>query len=283
MKLINKLATHKQFGEGSIVEHNDSYVLIKFPLGNKKFVFPDAFGTYLTLNDKKTAEEVRVIKEKREEEQERIDLENKRELDLQRKEEQQLLEQERLLKNLKIHPCAQAVFWVKEEDHDMVFTDWSVFTGETKSGVHAGQPNRPARLHQNSACLLTARDPGKAEKNRRILGAFMVHEEFVGKLCGDGIVSAHSKYKIQLSEEEAEKMLFWDYYRNEKSPSNMTWNTGKYRYFDNLWMAQILKDMISLKSDSKERKQVQEFFEHFCKMNQIKESEIPKPNGGLKV
>jgi len=61
----------------------------------------------------------------------------------------------------------------------------------------------------------------------------------------------------------------------------MTWKTGKYRYFENLWMAQILLDIISLKSDPKELELAQQFFKHFCKMNQIAVQEIPKPDGAL--
>ena len=39
----------------------------------------------------------------------------------------------------------------------------------------------------------------------------------------------------------------------------------KYRYFENLWMAQILLDIISLKSDPKELELAQQFFKHFVK------------------
>ena len=76
-------------------------------------------------------------------------------------------------------------------------------------------------------------------------------------------------------------MLFWKYYVNEKSPDKMTWNTGKYRYFDNEWMAQILLDIVSLKSDTPEHELAQSFFDHFCKMNQIMKEELPEPNGAL--
>ena len=46
-------------------------------------------------------------------------------------------------------------------------------------------------------------------------------------------------------------------------------------------MAQILLDIISLKSDTKESELAQKFFEHFCKMNQITDQNLPKPNGAL--
>src|SRR3954466_9701714 len=169
------------------------------------------------------------------------------------------------------------VFWCDEEEQTKVFTEWKVFTGAIKSGVNKGKPKKPTRLYRNSVCLLTERDSSKPEKDRRILGIYMVNEDFIGKFCEDGNIPAHSKYRLQLTENESDQMLFWNYYVNEKFPHKMTWNTGKYRYFDNLWMAQILLDIVSLKSDPKERELAQQFFEHFCKINQITDQELPKP------
>lgn len=155
------------------------------------------------------------------------------------------------------------------------------FFKATKSGSKKGEPNKPSRLHQNSAVLLTAKDGSMTEKDRRILGVYMVNEDFIGKLCDDGHIPAHSKYKLELTEKESEQLLFWKYYVNEKLPNKMSWNTGKYRYFSNLWMAQILLDIVSLKTDSQERELAQQFLKHFCKMNQITVQELPKPNGAL--
>lgn len=61
----------------------------------------------------------------------------------------------------------------------------------------------------------------------------------------------------------------------------MTWNTGRHRYFDNVWMAQILRDIVSLKENPEEQENAQQFFEYFCQMNRIKKEEIPEPNGAL--
>lgn len=185
------------------------------------------------------------------------------------------------MKHHKLHPESQMVFWCDKEEYNSSFSEWKVFSGIIKSGNNKGKPNKPIRLYQNSAVLLTARDSSMSEKDRRILGVYMVNEDFVGKLCEDGYIPAHSKYRLQLTEQESDQLLFWEYYVNEKSPEKVTWNTGKYRYFDNSWMAQILLDIISLKSDPNERELAQEFFEHFCKMNQITEQELPKPNGAI--
>ncbi len=60
----------------------------------------------------------------------------------------------------------------------------------------------------------------------------------------------------------------------------MTWNAGRSRYLDNIWIAQILRDITDLKNDSEEKEKVQRFFVYFCEMNQINQNSLPKSNGG---
>ncbi|MEC1525840.1 malate synthase [Neobacillus niacini] len=281
MNLINEKVTHERFGMGSIVKHNDSSIEINFASENKKFVFPDVFGKHLKLHNKIVANSLEKIIQEKEMERKEEEWKREAEKELQQKKQELRLEHEKLMKNHKLHPESQMVFWCDTEEQNRSFSEWKVFSGVIKSGNNQGKPNKPIRLHQNSAVLLTAIDSEKPEKDRRILGVYMVNKDFIGKLCEDGFIPAHSEYRLQLTEQESDQMLFWNYYVNEKFPHKMTWNTGKYRYFENLWMAQILHDIVSLKSEPKEQEQAQKFFEHFCKMNQITEQELPKPNGAL--
>ncbi len=281
MNLINEKVTHKRFGTGSIVNHNDSSIEIHFASENKKFVFPDVFGKHLKLHDKSIANSLEKIIQKKEMKRKEEEWKKEVEKKLRQKNQELRLEHEKLMKNHKLHPESQMVFWCDAEEQNSSFSEWKVFSGLIKSGNNKGKPSKPIRLHQNSAVLITARDSGMPEEDRHILGVYMVNEDFIGKLCEDGYIPAHSKYRLQLTEQESDQMLFWKYYVNEKFPHKMTWNTGKYRYFDNLWMAQILLDIVSLKSDPKERELGQQFFEHFCKMNQITDQDLPKPNGAL--
>lgn len=280
LNLINKKVTHKRFGTGNIVNQNDSIIEIHFASESKKFVYPDVFGEHLEIHDQSVAHSLDQIIQKREMARQEEEWKKEVEKKLQRKKHELRLEHEKLMKNHKLHPESQMVFWCDNEEENSSLTEWKVFSGEIKSGNNKGKPNKPIRLHQNSAVLLTAVHSGMPEKERRILGVYMVNEEFIGKLCEDGNIPAHSKYKLQLTEQESDQLLFWNYYVNEKSPEKMTWNTGKYRYFDNLWMAQILLDIVSLKSDQ-EQELAQQFFEHFCRMNQIIPQELQKPNGAL--
>lgn len=281
MNLINKQVVHKNFGKGYVVQYSDSIITINFPMGTKKFSFPDAFGTYLSLMDKKMAHSVAELKQEIEDKRRQQELKLEKERKLQQKEREQLLLRKKLFKNYRISPRSQIAFWCKEEELDTVFSEWRVFTGVVKSGASKGKPKRPARLHQNSACILTARDSDKPEESRTILGAYMVNEKFTGQLCGDGYIPAHSEYRLRLSPQESEKMFFWNYFVNEKYPQNMTWNTGRYRYFENEWMAQILRDILSLKGETQERELTQGFYNYFCRLNHIKKDNLPKPNGSL--
>lgn len=281
MDLLNEQVTHKSFGTGSVVACDDSYIEVRFELGLKKFVFPDVFGTHLTLVDPKLAKRIDSVKQKieleRQAEEARLEAERAAEEERRRQDQ----ERQELLKNHKLSPVSQVAFWCDQTEQENVFSEWTVFTGLRKSGAHKGSPNRLVRLHQNSCCLITAREANEPERDRRIVGLFMVGENFIGKLCEDGDIPAHSRYRLRLSPEESEKLLFWKYYVNERYPDNMTWNSGRHRYFDNVWMAQILQDIVALKEESADQDLVTEFLDHFCYMNRLDREDLPRPNGAL--
>ncbi|HHY09835.1 MAG TPA: malate synthase [Firmicutes bacterium] len=281
MNLLNEAVKHESFGEGNVVEYTDSYIKVRFPLGEKKFVFPDAFGIHLTLLDEKIASRVEAIKQKVEEKRAKKEKKRQKERALEYERQQRMLERERLMRSHRLSPASQAVFWVDEEEEERIFTEWQVFTSVRKSGKHKGKPNRLVRLHPNSACLITAREPDVPEEERRILGVFMVRENFLGKLSEDGFIPAHSRFRLRLSPEESKKMLFWKYYKNKRYPTNMTWNSGRHRYFDNVWMAQILRDILELKKGSAEEEMLEDFIEHFHHLNQLEDEELPEPSGAL--
>lgn len=281
MNLIDKEVMHKSFGKGSIIQQDDEFITINFDEDTKKFVFPDAFGEFLKLEDESANDHLKKAIKKFEIKQEKLEKEREEEQAQRLLEEQRLNELKKLLNNHKIHESSQLVFWFDEEEAEDIFSNWVVYTGEIKSGKNEGRPNRPVRLHQNSMVLLTKRDDDEDEQERKIYGLYMVEETYIGKLSEDGLIPAHSELKLKLTEEEANKMLFWNYYINEKYPHRMTWNTGKFRYFDNIWAAQILKDIIDLKTNPEEKQLAEEFLVHFCKVNQIDVNEIPKPNGAL--
>jgi hypothetical protein len=281
MDLIDKKVVHKSFGEGNIIDQDEKFITISFKTENKKFIYPDAFGKFLKLEDRDAASSLKKVITKIELEQEKQEKEQQEAREQKILEQQRLDEHKKLMKNHKLHPVSQLVFWLEDEEKEQVFSEWQLFTGEIRSGKNEGKPNKAVRLHQNSAVVLTERSPEEDEKERKILGIYMVNETFIGKLADDGMIPAHSEFKIKLTEDESEKMLFWNYYLNEKYPDRMTWNTGKYRYFNNIWTAQILKDIINLRENTEDAAFAQEFLEHFCRMNLIEVDEIPEREGAL--
>lgn len=280
MTLINQKVTHKTFGKGNVINYDDSYIKIGFESGTKKFVFPDAFEKYITLTDREMANLMNKKLEALNKERKKQALILERQKIIERK-KQQILEQKKRARSRGIHPKLQSVFWCHPEEEDRLFAEWKVSVGKIKSGEQKGQPRRLARMNQNSACLLTIREPHMAEEDRRIIGAFMAEEGFNGRLRMDGYIPAHPKYRIRLTEPESKKMLFWNYYVNNRFPNNITWNSGRQRYFDNIWMARILEDILALKENPEEKKNTQLFLEYFCRLNNINENKIPKAEGVL--
>lgn len=279
MNLLHEEITHKVFGEGDIIDQDESFITIQFDNETKKFVYPDAFGTFIKLKNEEKAESLKDVvvelnKEKEELEQERRE-ENERLAQAIHRRQQQ--------KNHKKHESAQIVVWLdSEEEAQNVFSEWEASTGKIKSGKSKGEPNRPARLGPISAVLLTKRTEEEEETERKILGLYMVDENYTGNLTEEGKVPSHSEYKIQLTDEEADQMLFWNYYINKTYPDRTTWNSGKYRYYDNIWTAQILKDLIELRSGEESAKEAEDFLEYFCKMNELDKDNIPEAEGALK-
>ena len=51
MNFDNLQVKHKIFGLGTIVAKDGKYFTVSFAVGEKKFVYPDSFGKFLTLAD----------------------------------------------------------------------------------------------------------------------------------------------------------------------------------------------------------------------------------------
>lgn len=67
MNLIGIEVIHKSFGNGSVVEESDEYITIKFLIGIKKFLYPDAFENFLSITNLQIQEKINTeIEEKSE-------------------------------------------------------------------------------------------------------------------------------------------------------------------------------------------------------------------------
>ena len=59
MVLNNVQVKHRSFGNGIVVDQQGKYITVDFGTAQKKFVYPDAFESFLTLSDGTLSDEIR--------------------------------------------------------------------------------------------------------------------------------------------------------------------------------------------------------------------------------
>jgi hypothetical protein len=262
MDIVNKTVQHKTFGRGKICELMDNIVSVQFGQAVKKFIFPDVFREYLFLIEKQSRQYV-----------DKILADIDADIKLQREKEQRESEKMRLLRSLPLNANSQAAFGFFYNDRKKVAENWNVFLGDFRSGYNLGKPRIPSRIYPNSACLLTFREKNDQEEKRYIWGVFMARENFVGPECTDGIIPAHEKYRIILTENESKDLEFWKYFSNEPG-SQRKWGSVEFKYFSNMAMAHILHDILAIKHDTDQQQLCEEFVDYFCELNKINNKQI---------
>jgi hypothetical protein len=260
MNIINKTVRHKTFGEGKVCEVNESFVSVQFGSRVRKFIFPDAFREYLILVENQSRKYVDEMLTEMDEV-----------LKLKKEKEQREMESKRLLRSLPLNENAQVAFGFFYNDKQKVLEDFAVTTGISRSGQSRGKPRIPSRVYPNSACLLTFRERNEREEKRYIWGVFMAGEDFIGSQCSDGIIYAHEKYRIILTEEERENFEFWKYFA-DASRDSKKWGLAEFRYFSNATMALILNDIHKVKQGTDEQQLCEDFLNYFCSLNRIDKS-----------
>lgn len=254
MQLVGQYVKHSSFGEGIVRSISDRFITIQFMQGDKKFLYPDAFLNFLKLKDEEKQKEMNtrnMIKS----EQDRVEKER------ERKNQQKRLK----LRTMKILSNSQAVFDVDFKDAENIVEQGLVSTGSYLSGTSKGKPRIPNKLRPNSVCLITGVDEGCEEKERRILGAFAVNEQFLGEDCQDGIIQGHDKYKVILMDDMV--LPFWDYF--DQGAAFLRWGRVPFKYCSNRIMKKILFDIVNLLDGTKQEKIVNEFYQYFCNVNQL--------------
>ena len=118
MQLVGKAVGHKVFGQGIITDCSGNIVIVSFPQGDKRFIYPDAFANFLTLKNKSAQNKINEIYNKR------LGAEVARKQELQEEQERR-----RRLCALKITPNSQAAFNIDPNDLDEVFSSGAVSTG----------------------------------------------------------------------------------------------------------------------------------------------------------
>ena len=161
--------------------------------------------------------------------------------------------------------------------------NWAAFAGFVLTGENKQKPMKLSKVQINSLAILTSREPYTPEADRFVFGVFLVDEAYEGDNRDAGYVTTSSKYKISLTQKEAKKILFWNYYHNENSPEKVAWGQGLHRYISDIQAASILYDIWKVKAGTKDEKLAKEFLDHFCKINAIRVDDLPVLNGALTI
>lgn len=254
MQLLGQPVKHIAFGEGTVTGLSDRAITITFGQDKKKFLYPDAFATYLTIND---AQIQRELYEKCARKVQNKEAELKKACARRARNKK--------IRAMKISPNAQAVFNLEYDEAQNAIQNGWIGAGRYLSGGSKGEPRIPSRLKPNSSCLLTGLPANSAEEERCIWGAFMVKEDFWGEHCKDGHILRHDRYRICLPKDAA--LPYWRYF--DHGDCCPRWGQVAFKYFPNDIMQRILLDMTKAAAGTQQERTVNEFYEYFCEINRL--------------
>ena len=164
----------------------------------------------------------------------------------------------------------------------VMLQNWEARGGERRKGDKKGQAFAIKGAKKNGLIILTTRLPYGKEIDRIIFAVYIADEVVTGDNFHDAIVTAHEKYRIELTKDESEKMLFWKYYHNSNSSDKAFWGTGLFRYVENDAAYHLLNDIINIKTSEKDKELVQEMLDFYCEKNNVKTDKISELKGLIK-
>ena len=255
MEYHRQVIKHKTFGRGVITALTDSTVTVAFPEQEKKFVFPDAFKDFLVLQDKKMQQYIAA----------KI-AENDAAVNRQRQEKQLELKRRHKLLNFTISANSHAVFNVEPKDLKQVCKTFKLSTGRYLSGYSKGRTKIAERL-KTELCSPLYREgaAGKPEQERRIVGAFMVREDYIGEDCREGFVEGHPQHRILLP--AGKPLLFWERFDQE---APLRWGNTAFKYCSAAVMNDILSEMVQIFTNTAQEESALSFYQYFCKINRLR-------------
>lgn len=162
-----------------------------------------------------------------------------------------------------------------------MLSEWKASAGVVQNGENKGKPMKLIKVQNNSLAVLTTRFPNATDDKRFIFAVFLVDESYEGDGWEEGFVTNHSKWRIELTPSEATQLLFWNYYVNANAPEKKVFGSGLHRYLSDMQAAQILKDIIKIKSSPEEKEFAKQFLNHFCDVTGLDVNMINEPAGAL--
>ena len=261
MNLDGQPIRHRAFGSGVVTALTDSTITVRFPAGEKKFIYPDAFSEHLVFANGEIQRDITA----------RL---AEREAELRRRRQREAAEHERRRRLLRFQAAANshAVFDVAPEDAARVCADFTVSAGKYLSGYSRGKPRVMEKLKPNSACLLTERPAGEPEPARRVIGAFMVPEDYFGEDSDTGLVQGHPQYRLALP--QGESLLFWEYFGPDAAPR---WGSTAFKYCSAAVMNRILSELVQMLRGTAQEDSALAFYRYFCRMNKLRALPVPGP------
>lgn len=254
MNIIGQPIKHKTFGSGIVTALTAGIVTICFQDSEKKFIYPDAFHHFLVLKDQKTQQCIEKQIQDREDA-----------IQKERQAEQEMQDRKRKSLNFKIMANSHAVFNIASDQLHQIIQTNQISTGTYVSGYSKGQPRIAERMKPNSVCLLTERLAEQTERERTILGACMVREDFFGEDFPDGIIEGHPQHRILLPKEN--RLCLWEYMGQTAPPR---WGNTAFKYCSGDVINSILADMVKALEATEQEKTATDFYRYFCKMNQLR-------------
>ena len=158
--------------------------------------------------------------------------------------------------------------------------NWICYAGmEKKTGL-------PMALNQaqvGSLAVMTTRPVIDGEEvpqeKTQIFGVFLIDKHNDKSSIG-GSVSAHPKYRIELTPKESEKVLFWKFHKNNEKSDKPFWGAGLHRYLNDMECCQILKEIVNVVEDSNKKALAAELLAKFQEETGI--TNIEDPDGAIK-
>ena len=352
MEFNGEVVKHKVFGKGQIIELKDDYVTILFDDSKeeKKFIYPNAFGMFLELENKTILKQIEKDKNaiiQKEAENKRI----KEELAKQTQSIKPKIVGTSYTKNASLKSsdknniafkcnycdggsskeivgykgvCSDDTIkyninvakhiWCSQPENmcykhlqgeasreevckfyeatksefsksvcyeSQMLEIWIAGAGITQNGDEKGKPMSLKNVRANSLALLTTKLPYAADKDRFIFAVFLISENYKGDNKNEGYVVANSKYRIELSLDEARNLKFWDYYFNPNKPGIIIFGSKLHRYLTDIQAVQALQKICEIKKGASEGKLSKEFLEYYCRIKKLVIDNIPMPNGAL--
>lgn len=244
MNIIGKKVEHVKFGRGIIVKQYDNKLEVAFGGDVKCFSYPGVFEEHIRALDAQT---VKYINQ---------ELENMEEV-----RQKTLQEKRNRMQRIAIMalPCSHGIFDIKEDEAADFIDNWELSTGRSNIKKENEEVILPKRLNMNSACIVTMRERGRREGERRIFALLMPKDNFIGTNCKDGIITAHDQYRILFDPEEP--IYFWDMFPEDKRLKN--WGSRKMKYTTAGTVEGIFNQLEDMDIEDELKKELQEF-DHYC-------------------